>query len=860
MAELKLLAAIRARVAERGMTLTDLARATGVQPGNLRRMFASTAASPRLGSVMRLLPPLHGHIAPADARTAAELAAYLDDQRRHQNLDWEQLHDQLGAGADKIAASFLSDPEKLSLSIVMRLADALHVELSLVGDEAQNIREEPTKRRPPASPRRPAPRSRTVHPAPPSSPLAPPASPPVREVAPPTPPSIGPLRPPRLGRYRDATPTPQPVRSPPASWTPREPPSPVAADALVPRLAEISSDQWGDVYAFTWGVLTRGASLPLRFIDGLGRMTEGFMARLRGSPESKPPALPDPPDGWYDTLDPALLVRPWLASRQPDYRPTDILQTYDEHGIRVGHLALDRTTMVAIRLAQHGDPHRLIDLVHLPRDGEAKSWLHTVVPLAVRLGDERHLFRHVKAGPVFGELAAGEHIYLLAAVSSLLVIVEVHGERTRIVWGGRAEKLPKAVLEPPSSPRIDDPAVIIAELERRLTQTEALLAAEHQARADDRRSDTPDAPGQTVDQFASTLHFVAELQTQLSAQAQECLATEQKRLLTEARLKKVVQSRDNLAAELAALRSGAATRPEDPAVADASLGRRLAEVEALLAAERQAREEDRRRHETGQTPQQVENTLRFITELQARLSAQAQERLEAEDKRLIAEDKRVIAEARLKQVANARDELAAELDALRSSPFSHRTQTEQPPTDNDALVDAEHRARHAVDDAARLAQQLAVSQAQEQTIRDALAVTHQELEDVRRAQADEMSKIRELIAAKRFPEAVMHSLARSLGESNSEAVFAHFPRPDDSTAPPETSADNAPSNTKIPAEAAHPVAVFPHRGRRNIVSVAPPTDYPAHHAAQAIRKPGRNEACSCGSGKKYKKCCGLTAT
>ena len=265
MAELKLLAAIRARVAERGMTLTDLARAAGVQPGNLRRMLASTAASPRLGSVMRLLPPLHGRIAPAGARTAAELAAYLDDQRRHQNLDWEQLHDQLGAGADKIAATFLSEPEKLSLPVVMRLADALHVELSLIDDEAQGVRDGRTKRRPPASPRRPSPRSRNVNPASPSPPAAPPpASPPVREVAPPTPPGIGPLRPPRLGRYRDATPTPRPVRSPPASWTPREPPPPVAADALVPRLAEISSDQWGDVYAFTWGVLTRGASLPLR--------------------------------------------------------------------------------------------------------------------------------------------------------------------------------------------------------------------------------------------------------------------------------------------------------------------------------------------------------------------------------------------------------------------------------------------------------------------------------------------------------------------------------------------------------------------------------------------------------------------
>ena len=57
-----LLAAIRARVAARGMTFTELAHASGVQPGNLRRMLTSTTASPRLGSVMRLLPPLHCRI------------------------------------------------------------------------------------------------------------------------------------------------------------------------------------------------------------------------------------------------------------------------------------------------------------------------------------------------------------------------------------------------------------------------------------------------------------------------------------------------------------------------------------------------------------------------------------------------------------------------------------------------------------------------------------------------------------------------------------------------------------------------------------------------------------------------------
>ena len=87
MAMVGLLAAFRARVTARGMTFTALAHASGVQPGNLRRMFTSTTESPRLGSVMRLLPPLHARIAPAGARTAAELAAFQPVRRqRLQNV------------------------------------------------------------------------------------------------------------------------------------------------------------------------------------------------------------------------------------------------------------------------------------------------------------------------------------------------------------------------------------------------------------------------------------------------------------------------------------------------------------------------------------------------------------------------------------------------------------------------------------------------------------------------------------------------------------------------------------------------------------------------------------------------------
>ncbi|MBL9106635.1 MAG: SEC-C domain-containing protein [Myxococcales bacterium] len=591
-------------------------------------------------------------------------------------------------------------------------------------------------------------------------------------------------------------------------------------------------------------------------------MTESFLARLRRPKTAARPTVPEPPDGWYDSLDPTLLVRPWLASRQPGYRSTDILHHVDERGVLVGHLALDCETMAAVRLAPHGAPHSLVDLMHHPRDGELKSLLQTTVPLAVKLGEERRLFQHVKAGPVFGELAVGDRIYLLAAVSSLLVILEVQGEHNRIVWGGRAEKLPGVVIKPPSldTARTGEPATTVADLERRLAEAEALLAAERRAREEDRRSTEAAGPsGQTPEQFETSLRYVLELQTQLSALAQERFEAESKRLLAEARLKQVVQDRDSLEAELAELRSGAATQLVDPAAAVAELERHLAEVQALLAAERRAREDDRRSDETrgqeaGQTNPYAENSLRHVDELQARLRAKTEEHLDAEDKRLIAEEQ-------LRRVDQARDQLAVELDALRSSSPAGPAQTEYPTAESRALIDPEHQARRLAGEAARLAQELAVMQAQEQETRDALAATRQELAGVRQAQADETAKIRELLAAKRIPEAVLHSLARSLGENDVEAVLDHLPPAEPGATPPsEPSTDAEPVDGALPAVTTPPVAARPAHGRRNVVNVAPPADYPALQAAATVRKLGRNEACPCGSGKKYKKCCGMVTT
>ncbi len=128
-----LLERIRQRAAAQGMTLTELARAAEMQPGNLRRMLMNTTASPRLGSVMRLLPPLQCQVDPAGAHSSGELVAFLDTERQRQGWSWEQLLAPIGLDINKTTAS-LSYPDRMSLDVFTRLADALHIDIELVDD------------------------------------------------------------------------------------------------------------------------------------------------------------------------------------------------------------------------------------------------------------------------------------------------------------------------------------------------------------------------------------------------------------------------------------------------------------------------------------------------------------------------------------------------------------------------------------------------------------------------------------------------------------------------------------------------------------------------------------------------------
>jgi hypothetical protein len=639
-----LLAAIRARVAARGMTFTELARASGVQPGNLRRMLTSTTASPRLGSVMRLLPPLHARIAPAGARTAAELAAFLEDQRRRSALPWDQLLSPTGPHAGKIAARLAADPEQLSLDVVMHLAEALHVELALIDDDEAPTRgagEHPTKQGPRPARRGPVPRRQRERPAPLTSPL-PPASPsssaslvrsraasPSEPAAPPpasTPPAntfgLAPLRPPRLGRYRDASPAPTATRPPSTTWTPPQK-SHALEEEVVARLASLSSENWSEGFAGAWSMLVTGAELPVRFIEGLGAWTASAFQRFHPPPPAQPPP-PEPPDGCFDALDPSPLVRNWLEARQADGNdPTKTRLVYDNLGVKAFHAALDGETVAAVRLGAKGSPHRLVHLVHVPRNGDSKAWLQTEVRLAIKIGGELHDFVHVHAGPVFGEIIIRERAYLLAAISSLLAIVEVRTDDAHVVWGGRPARLSEIDLEMPpqivpqpgptieaatSTKDVEGLAARLEEETRRRVEAEAALAS----RDDDRRAlqtttkklaattSALEAAEQALNAVQSELKLHSQASTNAQQQVQmvraaanqlmEALLSRNKahdqaieqREAAEARATEAEQARDALDAELADLRRQLHDRVDTSAEA-------LAQARSQLEAERQRR-------------------------------------------------------------------------------------------------------------------------------------------------------------------------------------------------------------------------------------------------------------------------------
>lgn len=203
------------------------------------------------------------------------------------------------------------------------------------------------------------------------------------------------------------------------------------------------------------------AAVPVHLFEGMGNMVAAGLARLR-RPRPAPPAASEPPEELFDELDISALMPHWIAAHAPGYRPQDLYLHHDDRGLLVGHVALDKATMAAVRMAPRGHAHQLVNLLQQLPDGGLRRWLAKEVPLAITIGGERHVFRHIHAGPIFGEIVLEDRAYFLAAISALLVLVEVRGEAANLVWGGHAEGLPRLAL---ATPRPESAAAKTPEVE-----------------------------------------------------------------------------------------------------------------------------------------------------------------------------------------------------------------------------------------------------------------------------------------------------------------------------------------------------------------------------------------------------------
>ncbi len=506
---------------------------------------------------------------------------------------------------------------------------------------------------------------------------------------------------------------PEPPRAPRPSttWTPTKKAHALEHD-VVAQLASLPGEAWSSGFALAWSMLHNSAALPVRLIENLGAWTASAFQRFRRPPATQP-SPPEPSDGCFDELDPGPLVRAWVTARQPDYRPPDTLLAYDAHGVKVGHIGLDGETLAVTRLAAKGSPHRLIVVVHLPRQGAPKHCLDVEVPLAIKIGGEAHNFVHLRAGPVFGEILIRERAYLLAVVSSLLAIVEVHANGARVVWGGRAERLSAVDLamppeaSPESTAQVDaatstaDLIELAARFEtetRRRTEVEAELAAERSACEEVRRALQTAMQEQVVATRAleSAQHALTTLQSQFKFQTQAQHGVEQ-----------VLLQAKTMAGQLIMALSNKTQACEEA-------------IEQRQAAEARAAEAEQARDallvELAGLRQQLHDrpdTAAALTHAQVQHDAERQQRINAES------------------LAAARD---LEVEALKAEVAELRQTAAQ--------IAGHHR---------------------EPAEPDRLGEVQKELDDLRQAQADDAAHMRELIEADRFPEVLRFCVARILG-------------------------------------------------------------------------------------------------
>ena len=591
MAAGKWLDEIRARVAVRGVAVADLARAAGMERSNLRRLLSNTAATPRLGTVMRLLAPLDSWVTPPGARTVGELMLFLDGERDRRGASWEALL----VGSRLAAATFTEylreTPERLPLDVVLHVADSLEVELSIAethdppatshGDEPKM---RPRKRGGSRSPRA---RSRPAAPRPPE-PLGPaPVVPRPHPVDPPPQPreqsslsSPWRLCPPRLGRYRDAPPPPPAPRA--AAVTPYVPSEPTYAleHAILHDLADMSRGAWRDLFCGLHETITGAMDVPLDFFDDLATRTERWFRRLRrpSHSDSKPQPQVQVP---VEDVDPMPFVDAWCAMKSdPDRQTTRTVHDWAGRAY-VFHPAVSGAHTVQILLGQDGRPNRLAALIDVTSD-DGQVIARPDLRLELKAGDAVAPFGHHHAGPVFGALRVDNRLYLLGAMSSMLALVEVTQSSARTVWAGFAEDLAKTPLEvaPPDgapTPSSDDrdPDRGADRDAARHADQEAELAAARRMLGEERARGA--AAQQRADEAAA-------------AQA----SSERERLALQHRLEAELVAARHALAEEQTQRAAAQRRAVEAAAALASSEHERLAVQTQLAAERFARTEGER--------------------------------------------------------------------------------------------------------------------------------------------------------------------------------------------------------------------------------------------------------------------------
>lgn len=587
MAAGKWLDEIRARVAARGVAVADLARAAGMERSNLRRLLSNTAATPRLGTVMRLLAPLDSWVTPPGARTAGELMLFLDGERDRHGASWEALL----VGSRLAAATFTeylsATPERLPLDVVLHVADSLEIELKIAethdppaaSHEAESTKR-PRRRGGSRSSRgrsRPAPR--------PTDPLGPASVAPTPHPVDTTLPreqsfSSSPWRlcPPRLGRYRAAPPPPPASRAP--AVAPYVPPEPTYAleHTILHGLADMSRGTWRDLFCGLHETITGTLDAPLDFFDDLATRTERWLRRFRRSADSKPqPRIQVP----VEDVDPMPFVDAWCAMKSdPDRQTTQTIHDWAGRAY-VFHPAVSGTHTVQILLGQDGRPNRLAALIEVTSD-DGQVIASPDLRLELKVGDAVYPFTHYHAGPVFGGIGVNNRVYLLGAMSSMLALIEVTRSRARTVWAGFAEDLEKTPLEvaladDPPAPISDDrdpdrgperDAPQHADLEAELAAARRMLAEERARGA---------AAQQRADEAAAAL-----------------ASSERERIALQQRLEAGLAEARRALAEEHTHRAAAQRRADETAIALALSQHERQTVQTQLEAERSARTEGER--------------------------------------------------------------------------------------------------------------------------------------------------------------------------------------------------------------------------------------------------------------------------